>query len=159
MAQLAIAEIMLGSAFLDTSVLQWFLRLSQESLAPEMADQMMVQLYKMDLRCLLPKLSVPTLVLHYRNNRAIPFEAGLELAAGIPGARFVPLEGDAHGFFFNDTRPLRRTIAEFLGDPIEEDRRPPADAAKSQSTPEAQGGVFRREVSSGRSPLGVKSSA
>ena len=53
---------------------------------------------------LAPKVSVPTLVVHYRNDRFIPFEAGRELAAGIPGARFVPLEGDAHLFYFGDTR-------------------------------------------------------
>jgi hypothetical protein len=74
----------------------------------------------------------------------IAFEAGLELAAGIRGARFVPLEGDSRVFFFSDTQPLRRTIAEFLGDPIEEDRQTPADSAKAESTLEAQG-VFRRE--------------
>jgi pimeloyl-ACP methyl ester carboxylesterase len=109
MAQLAMAEVMLGSAFLDASALQWHLRVLREGVSPEMADQTMVAVYKMDLRNLLPKVTVPTLVLHYRNNRAIPFEAGLELAAGIPGARFVPLEGDAHIFYFADTRPLRRS--------------------------------------------------
>src|SRR5262249_36950715 len=72
------------------------------------------------------------------------FEAGRELAAGIPGARFAPLEGDAHIFYFNDTRPLLRAVAEFLGDPIEETGRPAPDSAKSPSAPEAQG-VFRRE--------------
>jgi len=87
---------------------------------------------------------VPTLVVHYRNNRVIPFEAGLEVAAGIPGARFVPLEGDTHIFYFGDTRPLRRAIAEFLGDPVEEAGRPAPDSVKSSSASEAQGG-FRRE--------------
>ena len=75
----------------------------------------------------------------------MPFEAGRELAAGIPGARFVPLEGDAHLFYFGDTRPLRRAIAEFLGDPIEEAGRPPFDSAKVPSAPEAAQGVFRKE--------------
>jgi hypothetical protein len=75
----------------------------------------------------------------------IPFEAGLELAVGIPGTRFIPLEGDAHFFYFSDTRPLLRAVTEFLGDPIEEDKRPPVDSAKSQSASEAQGSVFRRE--------------
>jgi hypothetical protein len=87
---------------------------------------------------------MPTLVIHYQNDRLIPFEAGRELAAGISGARFVPLEGDAHIFYFNDTRPLQRAIAEFLGDPIEEAGLPAADSAKPLSTPEAQG-IFRKE--------------
>jgi pimeloyl-ACP methyl ester carboxylesterase len=137
MAQWAMAEIMLGNA-LDATSLQWYLRMSQEGVAPEIIDQVMIaHVYEMNVRELLPKLSVSTLVLHYRNNRAIPFEAGLELAAGIPGARFVPLEGGAHFFYFNDTRPLRRAIAEFLGDPVEEVGRPLFDSVKVPSAPEA----------------------
>jgi hypothetical protein len=73
------------------------------------------------------------------------FEAGREAAAVIPGARFVPLEGDAHLFYFGDTRPLLRAIAEFLGDPIEEVRRPPPDSAKFPSAPEAADGIFSKE--------------
>jgi pimeloyl-ACP methyl ester carboxylesterase len=101
MAQLASAEIMLGSALLYASPLQWYFRMFEESVTPEMLDKMMAaHVYNMELRDLLPKVRVPTLVVHYRKNRAIPFEAGRELAAGIPGARFVPLEGDSHIFYF-----------------------------------------------------------
>jgi pimeloyl-ACP methyl ester carboxylesterase len=144
MASLALAEGMLGSAF-DASALQWWLRIWQEGVAPEMNEQVLAHMRKIDLRDLLPKVRVPTLVVHYRNDRIIPFEAGRELAAGIPGARFFPLEGDAHVFFFNDTRPLRRVIAEFLGDPIEEVGRPRLDSSKFSSAPEAVEGTFRRE--------------
>jgi pimeloyl-ACP methyl ester carboxylesterase len=146
MASLALTESLLGRAFDDASALQWYLRYRQEAVTPEMLTQLVdAQVFKMDVRDLLANVNVPTLVVHYRNDRMVPFEAGRELAAGIPGARFVPLEGDAHMFYFADTRPLRRAIAEFLGDPIEEDSQPSADSAKSRLTPEAQGGVFRKE--------------
>ena len=45
---------------------------------------------------LLAKISVPTLVMHKRDDQVQPFEAGRELAAGIPGARFVALPGQNH---------------------------------------------------------------
>src|SRR5262249_29454980 len=145
MASLAIAEAMLGCAFNDASALQWYLRMREESATREVYIQFIdTHVYKTDARYLLPKVSVPTLVVHYRNDRMIPFEAGLEVAAGIPGARFVPLEDDAHIFYFCDTLPLRRAIAEFLGDPIDGTGQPSADDSKSQSAPEAQG-VFRKE--------------
>jgi pimeloyl-ACP methyl ester carboxylesterase len=115
MASLAVLEGWLWSS-VDASALQWYLRVRQEGVAPEIFVQLLAQVWNMDVRELLPKVSVPTLVVHYRNDRFVPFEAGRELAAEIPGARFVPLEGDAHLFFFNDTRPLRLAIAEFLGD-------------------------------------------
>jgi pimeloyl-ACP methyl ester carboxylesterase/DNA-binding winged helix-turn-helix (wHTH) protein len=38
----------------------------------------------------------PTLVLHARGDAMIPFETGRQLAAHIPGARFVPLESRNH---------------------------------------------------------------
>jgi pimeloyl-ACP methyl ester carboxylesterase len=144
MASLALIEIMLGSSF-DAVSQQWYFRLLQESVTPEMAARMFKLWWDAGVRDLLHKVRVPTLVVHYRNDRAIPFEAGRELAVGIPGARLVPLEGDAHLFYFGDTRPLRRAIAEFLGDPIEELDQPSADSAKSPSAPKAAQCVFRKE--------------
>jgi pimeloyl-ACP methyl ester carboxylesterase len=140
MALLALAEAMLGSAF-DRSALQWYLRFRQEGAMPETSTHLLIaQVWNMDARELLPKVSIPTLVVHYRSDSFIPFEGGRELAAGIPGARLVPLEGDAHILFFNDTRILLGTIAEFLGDPIEEVGRPVSDSAKFSSAPEATQG-------------------
>jgi class 3 adenylate cyclase len=48
-----------------------------------------------DLTPLLVNVSIPTLVIHRRGDQ-VPFAAGRELAAKIPGARFVPLEGSNH---------------------------------------------------------------
>ncbi len=44
----------------------------------------------------LARITAPTLVLHCRNDGVVPFDAGRKMAAHIPGARFVPLEGDNH---------------------------------------------------------------
>ena len=131
MASLSMLERGLGSAY-DASAQQWFLRVWREGVVPETIDELFgAQLWNMDLRELLPRVSLPTLVVHYRNNASIPFEAGRELAAGIPGARFVPLDGDAHILFFNDTRRLLRAVAEFLGDPIEEAGQVPLKSGRS----------------------------
>lgn len=45
---------------------------------------------------LLPKLNVPTLVLHCRGDCVVPLEEGRRFASLIPGSRFVPLEGKNH---------------------------------------------------------------
>jgi len=42
------------------------------------------------------QLHCPVLVLHARGDRIVPFDEGRHLAALIPGARFVPVEGDSH---------------------------------------------------------------
>jgi pimeloyl-ACP methyl ester carboxylesterase len=49
-----------------------------------------------DVRPQAAKLDVPTLVLHSRGDGMCPFELGRQLAALIPGARFVPLESRNH---------------------------------------------------------------
>ena len=49
-----------------------------------------------DISDLLPQVRVPTLVLHARNDAAVPFDEGRRIAAGIPGARFVALESRNH---------------------------------------------------------------
>jgi pimeloyl-ACP methyl ester carboxylesterase len=65
------------------SALQWFLRIWREGIAPEMIDQLwLAQMYNMDVRDLLPKVSVPTLVVHYRNDRPIPVRSGARTGGG-----------------------------------------------------------------------------
>jgi class 3 adenylate cyclase/pimeloyl-ACP methyl ester carboxylesterase len=49
-----------------------------------------------DVSDLLPRVTAPTLVMHVRDDQVTPFDAGRELAAGIPGARFVALQGQNH---------------------------------------------------------------
>ncbi|MEO0766164.1 MAG: alpha/beta fold hydrolase [Pseudomonadota bacterium] len=49
-----------------------------------------------DVQDLARKLRVPTLVLHSEGDRRVPLEEGRRLAALIPNARFVALEGSNH---------------------------------------------------------------
>jgi len=63
---------------------------------------------------LLPQVAAPTLVLHRRGDKAVPFQQGREIAARIPGARFVPLEGDIHVISLGDTEPLISAVEDFL---------------------------------------------
>jgi class 3 adenylate cyclase/pimeloyl-ACP methyl ester carboxylesterase len=50
----------------------------------------------LDVSELLTKVTVPTLVMHKRDDQMQPFDAGRELAVGIPGARFIALQGQNH---------------------------------------------------------------
>lgn len=47
----------------------------------------------LDARPLLARVEAPTLVLHTRDDRAVPIAAGQEIAAGIRGARFTSFPG------------------------------------------------------------------
>ena len=53
-------------------------------------------LAEVDVRALLPEISVPTLVLHSRGDRNTAFSKGRYLATRIRNARLVALESDNH---------------------------------------------------------------
>jgi pimeloyl-ACP methyl ester carboxylesterase/DNA-binding CsgD family transcriptional regulator len=60
-------------------------------------------------------LEAPALVVHRRGDRAIRFKAGERLAALLPDADLVRLEGDTHPPWYGDVDELARAIAPFLG--------------------------------------------
>ena len=74
----------------------WFNELQRRTTSPECAARYPKVVGEIDVRPLLAKVKVPTLVMHVRDDAVQPFEAGRKLAAAIPGARFVPLEGRNH---------------------------------------------------------------
>ena len=81
----------------------WFNELQRITASPEVAARMREVNGQTDVTALLPRVSVPTLVLHARDDARVPFEAGRRMAAGIPGARFVTLQGRNH--LFLETEP------------------------------------------------------
>jgi pimeloyl-ACP methyl ester carboxylesterase len=62
----------------------------------ECAARYLLTTGEIDVRVLLPKVAVPTLVMHRRGDMRVPFEEGRQMAAAIPGARFIALEGRNH---------------------------------------------------------------
>ena len=98
---------------------RWFSRLQREAATSEMAARLMDLSYGVNVVDLIPRVRVPTLVMHRRGDRASPFRLGREMASLIPNARFVPLEGNIHVFFFGDADSILRSMAEFLGDPVD----------------------------------------
>jgi pimeloyl-ACP methyl ester carboxylesterase len=76
--------------------MQWWNDLQRICTSPANAVKLMRELGNIDVRHLMPRVTTPTLVLHSRGDAAVPFAAGRELAALIPGARFVPLDSRNH---------------------------------------------------------------
>src|SRR5262249_25835881 len=54
------------------------------------------------------------LVVHRRGDRAVPYRLGREVAAAIPGATFIPLQGDAHFPWHGDADSVVRAGREAL---------------------------------------------
>ena len=75
---------------------RWMNELMRVSTSPQNAIRLQEALSRVDVRDRLPMLRVPTLVLHSRNDSRVPYRGGLELAQGIPNARFITLESNNH---------------------------------------------------------------
>ena len=76
--------------------MQWFNDLARISASPENAIRFLDAFFGMDVTHLAPSVTVPTLILHGRDDASVPFEEGRVLAALIPNARFIPLETRNH---------------------------------------------------------------
>jgi DNA-binding NarL/FixJ family response regulator len=91
--------------------LRWFNDLQRVSTSPQNAARLIAEFYQIDVCDLAAKISVPTLVLHARNDARVPYEEGRMTAALIPGARFVTLESRNH-LLLEGEPALRRFMAE-----------------------------------------------
>jgi pimeloyl-ACP methyl ester carboxylesterase len=74
----------------------WFNDLQRISISAENAARVQQSSGDFNVLDLLQGIAAPTLVLHCRDDAAIPFEQGRLIASRIPGARFVPLESRNH---------------------------------------------------------------
>lgn len=80
----------------------WFNELQRVSTSPEDAARNLDVQGDVDVTALLPLVSAPTMVMHARDDASVPFDAGRRLAAGITGARFVPLQSRNHLILENE---------------------------------------------------------
>jgi pimeloyl-ACP methyl ester carboxylesterase len=74
----------------------WFNELERISASAETAIRLLHVIGDIDVTELLPRVAVPTLVVHSRGDARVPFEHGLILAREIRDARFVSLESKNH---------------------------------------------------------------
>ena len=93
-----------------------FAQFQRESTTPEIAASFLDQLYRADTSDLLADLSIPSLIVHYNDDKAVPISAGEELARTIPNSRYLPLEGMTHYPLVSDFDMIVAEIERFVGD-------------------------------------------
>jgi pimeloyl-ACP methyl ester carboxylesterase/DNA-binding winged helix-turn-helix (wHTH) protein len=75
---------------------RWFSDLQRITTSPMTGARLLDTAATLDVSALAPLVRAPTLVLHARGDGVATFGEGRKLAALIPGAQFVPLEGRNH---------------------------------------------------------------
>jgi pimeloyl-ACP methyl ester carboxylesterase len=74
----------------------WFDSMQRATASPKMAARLFECFGQLDVRDRLGEVRAPTLVLHSRDDQLVPARLGQEIAAGIPGAKFIGLPSNNH---------------------------------------------------------------
>jgi pimeloyl-ACP methyl ester carboxylesterase/DNA-binding CsgD family transcriptional regulator len=107
-----LGDIFLGPA--DSDERERFAQLQREAASAETAAALLGLVYRLDVRAHLPLVRAPALVVHRRDDRAVPSRFGREVAAAIAGATFIPLPGSAHFPWHGDTDAVVRACRQAL---------------------------------------------
>jgi pimeloyl-ACP methyl ester carboxylesterase/DNA-binding CsgD family transcriptional regulator len=107
-----LADIFLGES--DSAELERVARYQRVAASPETAAALLELTYRNDVRAELQHVHAPTSVVHRRGDRAIPYRLGRELAAAIPGATLIPLDGSAHLPWAGDWQAAARASRSML---------------------------------------------
>jgi pimeloyl-ACP methyl ester carboxylesterase len=98
----------------DPGAAEYAARLQRSAASPAMIAQIFEMFLGIDVRAVLPTIHVPTLVIHRHGDRVVNRRAGEELAARIPGAKYVELPGLDHLPWAGDSDAVLGEIEEFL---------------------------------------------
>jgi pimeloyl-ACP methyl ester carboxylesterase/DNA-binding CsgD family transcriptional regulator len=116
----ALADVFMPSA--TVAEREAFVEFQRRAASADAAAVSLEAVYRCEVGDRLGQVPPGAVVLHRRQDRAIPFERGRELAAGLPEATLVALEGDDHFPWFGDPGPLLGASLEALG--VEEEAAP-----------------------------------
>jgi class 3 adenylate cyclase len=86
----------------------------RESTNGETVARLIEGAYDTDVTGALAEISIPTLVIHRRGDRAVPFRMSRDLTAALPDARLVALEGAIHWPWFGDSEAVVRAVVDFV---------------------------------------------
>jgi DNA-binding winged helix-turn-helix (wHTH) protein/alpha-beta hydrolase superfamily lysophospholipase len=76
--------------------IQWFAEMQRSATTGPLAAKLRWACDEIDVTGYLPRVTVPTLVIHARRDQVVPIEEGRLIAAQIPGAKFVTIESENH---------------------------------------------------------------
>jgi class 3 adenylate cyclase/pimeloyl-ACP methyl ester carboxylesterase len=98
----------------DASLVAWFARLQRLAASPNEARVILDAMVDLDVREVLPRIRVPTLVMHRPEELVWDVRHSRYLAEHIPGARYVELQGSDSFPFVGDSDAIIEEVEEFL---------------------------------------------
>ncbi len=95
----------------------WFHSLGMQA-GPHATIESARTLRDADLRGDLSAISVPTAILHGRNDEICPFDLAEQMEAGIANATIIPFEESGHSLFHDEREKFNETIIQFISEPV-----------------------------------------
>ena len=121
----------------------------REAASGTVAARLLEAIYSWDVSDVSQHVRAPTLVIHRRNDHAIPSRLGIELASRIPDARLALLDGGIHCPWLGDWEPIADLLESFV--PAGPRREAPAAiAAPRPAHPRRRYETLRYEVDDAR---------
>lgn len=77
--------------------------------------QCLIALRDTDLRSDLPKIKIPTVIMHGKKDKICSFDLAEQMKAGIPNSQIVPFENSGHSLFLEETQKFNAELIKFAG--------------------------------------------
>lgn len=138
----ALADVFMPGA--DAEERAAFAEYQREAASAERAARSLEAVYGLKVTARLGEVKSPAVVLHRREDRAIPFELGRELAAGLPDASLLALGGADHYPWLGDSDQVLRAALGALG--VEQGAAPPARPEGQQAQEPGEQELTGRET-------------
>ncbi len=79
--------------------IEWFARYQRMAASAAIAEALLDHIRSLDVLSWLPEVQAPTMVIHHRDDHAVPLRAGQEVAALIPECTLKVLDGGEHDLY------------------------------------------------------------
>ena len=121
---------------------------------PEIFIEAIGQISKDNVWDLLPKVAVPTLIIHGTKDSVVTYNHGRRFAEAVPGARLVTFEGGGHSVMGREAVKVNRLVRDFVLDrPVSAHVVPPVIERKAPARPPARS--TQRRILWLSSPIGL----
>ena len=98
----------------DEEFVSWWAHLLRSGTSPRAASDLIRMYHQIDVRPALPAVTAPAIVLHRVGDRVALVGWGRALAAAMPSARYIELEGADHLVFLGDADTILDAVEEFI---------------------------------------------